>query len=230
MAVAGRSYANVPVIIRGSLEDPGDFGSKTGVLVVTSQPPAAQTAVPPATITRNTLQDPPALTAPAPVVVAAPSDRRWYGGSPVQVLANPQAPAVAPVPAPGPLVISSQPPALPVVPAVVIRNTLADPPVLTAPAPVVTAAPNDRRWYSAGPVTVTGNAQAPTAAPAVTPGPVVVAGQPPWPKTVQALIVRGAPAGAPAPPPVLFSAVRARQLWSAGPARQPWTAGPARGT
>ena len=29
MAIAGRSYASVPVVIRGSLEDAGDFGSKT---------------------------------------------------------------------------------------------------------------------------------------------------------------------------------------------------------
>jgi hypothetical protein len=230
MAVAGRSYANVPVIVRGSLEDAGDFSSKTPALVVTSQPSQAQTAVLPAAIVRGTLQDPPVLTTAAPVVVAAPLDRRWYGGSPVQVLASPQAPAVTPVSAPAPLVISLQPPPLPAVPAFITRSTLADPPVLTTPAPVVTAAPGDRRWYSPGPVTVIANAQAPPPVPSVTPGPVVVAGQPPWPRTAQALITRNAPAGAPVPPPVLFSVRSARQLWSAGPARHAWTAGPARNT
>jgi hypothetical protein len=228
MAVAGRSYANVPVIVRGSLEDAGDFNSKTPALVITSQPSQAQTAVLQAAITRNTLQDPPVLTTAAPVVVAPPNDRRWYSGSPAQVLASPQAPAVTPVSAPAPLVISPQPPPLPAVPAFITRSTLADPPVLTTPAPVVTAAPGDRRWYSPGPVTVIANAQAPPPVPSVTPGPVVIAGQPPWPGTVQAIIVRGALAGAPAPPPVLFSPRAARWLWAAPAARQPWLAPAAR--
>jgi hypothetical protein len=198
MAIAGRSYPNVPVISRGSLEDADDFIAKV-TLVVTSQPSRAQSAVPPVTVLRGTLQDPPVLTTAVPVVVAPPNDRRWYAGNLVQVLANPQAPAVIPVSTPGPLVISSQPPVLPVVPAFITRNTLADPPVLTTAAPVVTAAPSDRRWFNANPVTVVVNTQAPPAVFAAAPVPVVVTGQPPWPKTVQAAVIRGTLAD----PPVL---------------------------
>jgi hypothetical protein len=53
MAIAGRSYPNVPVIIRGSLEDAGDFGSKTAVLVVTPQGTPQQPVAP--VIIRSTL-------------------------------------------------------------------------------------------------------------------------------------------------------------------------------
>lgn len=102
MAAAGRSHPNVPVIVRGSLEDPSDFGPRTPVLVVTAQPARAQAAVPPVTILRGTLRDPPVLTTPGPVVVAAAADRRWFSAVPVTVIAAPQAPAAAP----GPVVVA----------------------------------------------------------------------------------------------------------------------------
>lgn len=74
---------------------------------------------------------------------------------------------------------------------IVIRGSLADAPVLTTARPVIVAAAPDRRWFSAGAATVISNPQAPAAAPAsVTPAPVVVTSQPPWPKTVQAFTAR----------------------------------------
>lgn len=222
MAIAGRSYANVPVIVRGTLQDPP---------VLTTPPPVVVAAAPDwrwfagnlgtVTILRSTLQDPPVLTTAAPVVVAAAADRRWFAGAAIQVAANPQAPAVIPVATPGPVVVTSQPPVLPAVPAFITRNTLADPPVLTTASPVVIAAPSDRRWYNSKPVTVIGNAQAPPAVFTATPGPVVVTAGFPWPRTVQAFVTRSTLAGPPAlttPGPVVTAAPADRRWFSARPA------------
>lgn len=116
MAIAGRRYANVPVVVRG------------------------------------TLADPPVLTTPAPVVIAAPADRRWYASGRVTVLGGPKAPVVAAAAAtPGPVVVTSRPPWPGTARAIIVRGTLQDAPVLTSAAPVVVAAPPDRRWFAARP-------------------------------------------------------------------------------
>jgi hypothetical protein len=94
MAIAGRRYPNVPVIIRGSLEDPADFGSRTRIVIVAAQPPrqAPQRAV----IIRGALQDAPVLVTPRPVVVAAVPDRRRLAGSVTLITGRPGAPPSAP--------------------------------------------------------------------------------------------------------------------------------------
>jgi hypothetical protein len=221
MAIAGRSYANVPVIIRGSLEDPDDFIAKV-THVVTSQPSQAQTATRRATILRSTLADPPVLTTAAPVVVAAAADRRRFAGAAIQVLANPYAPPVITVATPGPVVVTSQPPVLPAVPAFITRNTLADPPVLATPGPVVVAPPADRRWFAAAPLLALSAPQAPPPPPAAaTPPPLVVTSQPPRPRTVQALIVRNTRQDPPAlttGAPVVTSAPADRRWFTVRPA------------
>jgi len=97
MAIAGRSYANVPVIVRGSLEDPDDFIAKV-THVVTSQPSAPGTAVRQATILRSTLRDPPVLTTPAPVIVAPPPAMRWFSTSPARITAAGPAAVIPPAP------------------------------------------------------------------------------------------------------------------------------------
>src|SRR5437660_2160490 len=128
MPVAGRSVPNVPIVLRGSLEDPADFGSRTRVIVVAAQPPRqAQQRI---TILRSTLQDPPVLTTAAPVTVAAAADLRRFTGIAL-VLAAPQTQAAASATAtPGPLVITGQPPRPQTAQAFVTRNTLQDTPVL----------------------------------------------------------------------------------------------------
>jgi hypothetical protein len=213
MAIAGNSYANVPVIIRGSLEDPEDFNPKVPALVVTSWPSAAQTAVPPVTILRNTLADPPVLTTAAPSVTAAPCDPRWFNPNPVTVIANPQAPPAVSAATPGPVVVAAPPPWPATVQAFTARNTLRDPPVLTTPGPVTVAAPADPRWFAARGAVVLSAPQA----PAPVPGPLVVTSQPPWPGTVQAFITRNTLAD----PPVLTTPA---PVVAAGPADPRWFA------
>ena len=260
MAIAGRSYPSVPVISRGSLEDPDDFIAKV-MLVVTSQPSQAQTATQPATVLRSTLADPPVLTTPAPVVIAAPADRRWFTGAAVTVRGTLADPPV--LTTPGPVVVTSQPAASQTAtpPVLVFRSTLQDPPVLTTAAPVVIAAPADPRWFGASPVQVLTGKEAPAVTPVSAPGPLVITSQPPVLPAVPAFITRGtladppvlttpgpviaagppdprwfaarpalvlAGAAAPAPLPVLFSAAAARQVWGAPAARQLWAARTAR--
>jgi hypothetical protein len=172
MAVAGRSMPNVPVVLRGSLEDPSDFVSRTRVIIVAAQPPRqAQQA----TILRSTLQDPPVLTTAAPVVVAAQPDRRRFAGVSL-VLAAPQPQAAAPATAtPGPLVITSQPPRPQTAQAFVTRNTLQDPPVLITAAPWVKAAQADRKWFATRAPLVL-SAPVPPPAPAVSQGLLIALG------------------------------------------------------
>jgi hypothetical protein len=173
MAVAGRSVPNVPIVLRGSLEDPADFGSRTRVIVVAAQPPRqAQQRI---TILRSTLQDPPVLTAAPPVTVAAQPDRRRFTGIAL-VLAAPQAQAATPATAtPGPLVISSQPPRPQAAQALVTRNTLQDPPVLITAAPWVKAAQADRKWFATRAPLVL-SAPVPPPAPAVSQGLLIALG------------------------------------------------------
>lgn len=162
MAIAGRSYANVPVIVRGSLEDPDDFNPKVPALVVTSRPAAVQLATPRIIIIRSTLADPPVLTTAPPVIVVAAPDRRWFSAGVATVISNPQAPAAAPATmTPAPVVVTTQPPWPKTSQAFTARNTLRDPPVLTTASPVVIAAAPDRRWYG-GSVRVIANPEAPT--------------------------------------------------------------------
>lgn len=71
MAIAGRSYANVPVIVRGSLEDPSDFGSKTAVLVVAAPADPRWFRTAPPVIAASPQPPAAAAAAPAPVVVTS---------------------------------------------------------------------------------------------------------------------------------------------------------------
>ncbi len=107
MAIAGRSYANVPIIIRGSLEDPADFGSKTQVVVVTAQPDRRWFA--PATVLTavNPATQPATAGIPPPVVVAAPPDPRWFSTRTL-ITSNPP-PGLATVAIPPPVVVAAQP-------------------------------------------------------------------------------------------------------------------------
>lgn len=105
-----------------------------GPLVVTA---AARPAPPaPAVILRNTLADPPVLTTPGPLVVPAtvrptgPNQAFLSRSSLLDV-------AVVSATTSGPLVVSTQPVRPAPVPPLVLRSTLADPPVLTTPASIV---------------------------------------------------------------------------------------------
>jgi hypothetical protein len=221
MAIAGRSYPNVPITSRGSLESSTDFNSKVPALVVTSQPTGEQTRAPRVTVLRNTLQDPPVLTTPSPVIIAAPNDRRWFVGVPPRVLVNPQAPAVVTgVATPEPVVVSAPPGVAQVAtpPSTILRNTLQDPPVLTTTAPVVVAAATDSRWFARELPTVTSNPQAPVVPASSTPSPVVVSLPPPIPNTVQASVTRNTLQDPPVlttPSPVVVT-VQTDERWLAG--------------
>jgi hypothetical protein len=174
MAIAGRSYANVPIIIRGSLENPTDFGSKTARIVVTPGPAGAYLAVPPPLTARNTLQDPPVLTTAPPVVLSNAPDARWFIGSTL-ISMNPQPQVVAPItPAPQPIVVAQQPATLGSSQVTIFRSTLQDPLVLTTAQPLIIAAPIDSRWLSVTPAAVLFSPQAPVIITSSTPAPVVV--------------------------------------------------------
>jgi hypothetical protein len=178
MAIAGRSYANVPVIVRSTLQDPPVL--TTPAPVVIAAPPDRRWLVGNlgvVTVVRGTLQDPPVLVTAAPVVVAAATDRRWLAVRPPLVLSAPQPQVVVPATAtPAPVVVTSQPPWPRTVQAFTVRNTLQDPPVLVTRAPSVTAAASDRRWFSTRPATVISAPPAAVTPPASSPGLLMVMG------------------------------------------------------
>lgn len=86
MAIAGRSYANVPVVVRGSLEDPSDFNSRTQVVVVAAPYDRRWFLVPPLIASANPPIPPLVVTASAagvvtPVSLAVPAVRQagsWW--------------------------------------------------------------------------------------------------------------------------------------------------------
>jgi hypothetical protein len=105
MAIAGRSYANVPIISRGSLVDPPVLTTPKPV-VVSTRPTAAHLAVPRCTILRNTLVDPPVLTTPNPVVIANKPDSRWFATKQALIASNPATPPPVAFATPGPVVVN----------------------------------------------------------------------------------------------------------------------------
>lgn len=150
---------------------PGTAGT-----AVATPGPAVYTTTPPRTTTqplllRSTLQDPPVLTTPQPIVMPIPGPPTRPGSIALyrSTLADP-----TPLTTPGPLILASTPrpaPAVvlvlrsslvdavlvtaptpqplivavaaprPATSALILRGTLVDPPVLTTPAPIVVAAP-----------------------------------------------------------------------------------------
>lgn len=219
MAIAGRSYANVPIIIRNSLQD-APVLTTTPPVIVSIPPDSRWFAVNHTTYIRNTLVDPPVLTTQAPVVIAAATDKRWYAIPQPVILSNPAAPVVASsTTTPGPIVVTSQPPTPKTVQAFITRNTLQDPPVLTTPNPVVIATPNDQRWFAVRQAQIISNSQ--TAAPvaSATPGPVVVNApyDRRWFNTSPAQIIDNVQLGtipvfAAAPKPIIVSSSRPAQF------------------
>jgi hypothetical protein len=207
MAIAGRSYTNVATIIRGSLEDTDDFISKPQVHVVSTQPTATQLSGSRTTILRNTLQDPPVLTTVGPVVVARPSDPKWFATKPPTILSNPQPAAPVALATPGPVVVNAPNDRrwFNINPPQVIDNLQLGTIPISAPtpSPVVIASPVDRRWFNTNPTQVIDNVQLGTIPVfAATPDPIVVSSSRPSQfQFKQALIVRN-------PLPSIVSPVR----------------------
>ncbi len=169
MAIAGRSYANVPVIVRSTLADPPVLTTAPpvvaaaqpdrrwfapGVAIVTAAPyapPVIPVATPGPVIVTS---QPPVLPAVPPVIT-----RSTLADPPVLTTASPVVIAAAP----DRRWLSGN---LGVV--TILRNTLQDPPVLTTPGPWVTAAPASQRWFAGTPARVISNPPVPPAGPAVT--------------------------------------------------------------
>lgn len=93
----------------------------------------------PAVISRGSLADAPVLTAPAPVVVTAAQTAPWGRPQAAVITANPAAPAAAPAFTAAPVIVAQAVKAAAAQPPVILRNALADAPVLTTPSPLVVA-------------------------------------------------------------------------------------------
>lgn len=99
-----RWYNTYPAIIIGNAAVPVVVSVSTpNPIVVTSQPPWPNTVQ--AFATRNTLQDPPVLTTPDPVVVASPNDSRWYRNQQATIVIGSQAPTIVSGSTPDPVVV-----------------------------------------------------------------------------------------------------------------------------
>jgi hypothetical protein len=131
-APAPRPQGNSGLFLRNTLADPPVLTTPEP-LIVTTQPPRAVGNA--GIVLRNTLADPPVLTTKPPLVIEtagrpAPVNPTYVSRSSVVDV------VVAPTATPEPLVVSPT-----VVPppggAILRRNTLVDPPVLTTPAPLV---------------------------------------------------------------------------------------------
>lgn len=167
MAIAGRSYPNVAIISRSSLEDVVVPSVATpGPVTVVGPPDPRFLATPTTTILRNTLQDPPVLTTPAPIVVSTPNANAWYA-IPQTIIWNEQ---------PVPQVSTSGPITKPVVvtpptpsswfstpTTIALRNTLQDPLVLTTPEPIVVLPSTSRIWFNTPETTISSAPQQPVA-------------------------------------------------------------------
>lgn len=204
MAIAGRSYANVPIISRSSLQDAPVLTTPKPV-VVSSQPTAAHLAVPRCTILRSTLVDPPVLTTPNPVVIANKTDSRWFATKQALITSNPATPPPVATATPSPVVIN-----VPTdrrwynvnSPQVLDNIQLGVAPVAT-PNPVVVANPTDRRWFNVNPAQVIDNVPLGTIPVFIaTPQPIIVSsGRPVQFLFKQAQIIRN-PLPSSGPPPV----------------------------
>lgn len=124
-------------------------------------------------IARSTLQDPPVLTAPAPIVVEGWAGRRGVPNEALIIRASLEVGAEPEQATPAPLVVAAPRPARASPSPIVLRASLQDPPVLTTPLPVVVSRP---RKPAPGFVLVDrGPVADNTAPPASTPTAVVVA-------------------------------------------------------
>lgn len=143
MPILGRGQPNPAIIERGSLQDDPVLTTSAPVVVDAPRHPAW---LPPPTspiISRSSLVDVviPAAATPAPIVIAA-SARPTPPIPPTISRSSLADVVVAAVATPSPLVLWVPPKPQPAV-IIIQRGTLADPPVLTTPGPVVVAAP---RW------------------------------------------------------------------------------------
>jgi hypothetical protein len=166
-----------PALISASPAAPAaaPSASAPAPLVAWQQPPAVMPAA--AVLSRNSLADAPVLTTPPPVIEGPAATPGFGRAQPAVISSAPLIATAAPAQAtPGPVVVSAQPPRVPPGPAVVSRNSLADAPVLTTPAPVVVLATAVTPWGRPQAAVISSGPAAPAAAAAqVTPAPVVVA-------------------------------------------------------
>lgn len=172
MAIAGRSYANTPVISRSSFQD---VPPPTEPIVSADPPDRRWFATNDVTLLFN--PQPvvvPSISTPDPIVVSAPNAATWFRPNQATVIVNPQ-PAVATA-TPDPIVVT---------PVDVRawyrinvtnlqRNTLQDPPQLTTPDPVVSSSPAFPSWFKINPAQVLSNPQALVIPSVATPDPIVV--------------------------------------------------------
>src|SRR5260370_5699238 len=128
-------------------------------------------------VVRRTLQDPPVLTTPLPVVETSQPASAYYKTQGPQVLAPPAQPVVAPTAAtPSPIVVAAAADLrwFAVEPPQNFRNTTQDPPVLTTARPLVLASPTPQAFLNPQLPTIISSPQAPVVTPTLTPQPVVV--------------------------------------------------------
>jgi hypothetical protein len=173
MAIAGRSYANTPVISRSSFQDTPTATPEP--VVVTSADVRVWYRVNVTSLQRNTLQDPPQLTTPGPEVVSVQYDKRWFEPNQATVIVNPQAPIVIPPTAtPLPVVVVTQDV------RAWYRSNVTSPKrsslqdlFSTTPAPNVISQPPARVWFKGNPAQYFRSSKIDV--PVATPRPIVVA-------------------------------------------------------
>lgn len=203
MAIAGRSYANVPIISRGSLVDPPVLTTPDPVVVAfpndrrwynTSRPVVVSNPAAPAlTFT----------TTPAPVVVAS----QFTQPKTVQAFVTRntlQDPPVLTTPSPTVVAALLDKRWLAVRPPTISSNPQPAAPVAFAtPQPVIITSPTDRRWFNVYPAQVIDNVPLGTIPVfTATPKPIIVTSNRPAQFLFrQAQIVRN-------PPPPVISPVR----------------------
>jgi hypothetical protein len=192
--------------LRSSLADAVVVSSApTQPLIVA--PAAGRPPVPPPTIARSTLIDPPVLTTTGPTVIAAtpvpaPGVVTLLRSSLVDTVVVSSA-------TPQPLVIVPSPPPAIVTPPYIARSTLADPPVLTTAQPIVVTPavkPQPRP-----PILL----RSPSLADLATPGPIVVTGPVPAQRSTVMLLRSPQPAvvvvGQATPQPIVVATPQPRQ-------------------
>lgn len=151
-----------------------------------------------ALLRRSTLVDPPVLTTVRPIVVTAAA----VTAAAASILLHAPAPAVAPA-SPQPVVVTAPAPAPPAQ-HLVLRSTLADPPVLTTTSPSVTTRPAPAPSSTA--LLLRGSLVDAVLPSTATPSPIVVTSTPPA-GPAAAILIRTAPAAQPGRQPAVVTAL-----------------------
>lgn len=161
-----RPAPTTPILLRSTLQDPPVLTTRQPIVMPIPAPPTRPGSI---ALYRSTLADPTPLTTPGPLILASTPRP---APAVVLVLRSSLVDAVLVTAAtPQPLIVAAAAPR-PATSALVLRGTLADPPVLTTPAPIVVAAPAPP---TAGVVALLRSSLVDVIAPtAATPQPLVV--------------------------------------------------------